>query len=172
MRCERGVGFRTMISKATYRYMRPGEERRICDLIHRVFDHSVAGDFSEDGVHEFNEYARADKLAQRVQRGELVLVAELDGELAGVIEMRNDEHVAMLFVEPRGGGLGQGLFERALGICRDRRPNLSSVSVHSSRYAVPFYERLGFRMCGPETIENGIVYIPMVLTLSETADQI
>jgi hypothetical protein len=39
------------------------------------------------------------------------------------------------------------------------------VTINSSRYGVPAYERLGFRQTGPERAVNGIVFIPLAMRL-------
>lgn len=155
----------------TIRPMEAGEEEAAGSLVRRVFDRYVAADFPEEGVREFLRYAHPDELARRSREGQLTLVAEVQGELAGVIEMRDYEHVAMLFVERPGRGLGRTLFETALGLCRERNPELESISVYSSRYAVQAYERLGFRVSGEEQTKNGIIFIPMRLSLKSAVDE-
>jgi GNAT superfamily N-acetyltransferase len=159
-----------MADEPIIRPIEAGEEESVGDLVRRVFDRFVAPDFPEEGIREFLRYAHPSELARRCREGQLTLVAEVRGELAGVIEMRDLEHVAMLFVERPGRGLGRKLFETALGMCRDRRPELTSISVYSSRYAVKAYERLGFRVSGEEQTKNGIIFIPMRLSLEPAED--
>jgi predicted GNAT family N-acyltransferase len=53
-----------------------------------------------------------------------------------------------------------------LRICHANTPELSEISVNSSAYAVPIYEKLGFRPVGNEQVKNGIAFIPMVLKLT------
>ena len=151
-----------MTGRVSVRCMLPGEEGEVCALVARVFNEFLAGDFPPEGVDEFFRFARADAMAQRSKAGGTVLVAEEAGRLAGMVELKGFDHIAMLFVETHGRGVGRQLVERALEICR-RGPAVERVSVHTSRYAVPIYRRLGFEAEGPERTENGITYLPMVL---------
>lgn len=151
-----------MAEDVSMRLMRAGEEREVCELVSRVFDEFVASDFPQEGVDEFHRYADADALAQRVGSGELVLVAEEEGRIVGMIELRGFGHIAMLFVESRGKGIGRRLVGEALQICYERGVDPDRVTVNASRFAAPIYERLGFETEGPERTENGITYLPMV----------
>ncbi|MDP6582666.1 MAG: GNAT family N-acetyltransferase, partial [Vicinamibacterales bacterium] len=92
-----------------------------------------------------------------------VLVAMAADRPAGVIELRDNDHVSLLFVDGRfqRHGIARELLTRALSVARPAKPGLDRVTVNSSRFGVPIYERLGFRQTGPERSVNGIVFIPM-----------
>jgi predicted GNAT family N-acyltransferase len=147
----------------TIRALKPGEEAEACRVIARVFDEFVAPEYPAAGVSEFHRYANAEAMAQRITQGELVLVAAENDRIVGVLEMRGHDHLAMLFVEPAGRGIGRKLVEHALVACASRQPRAESIRVHASRYAVPFYLALGFVPEGSERTENGITYLPLVL---------
>ncbi|MDX1584983.1 MAG: GNAT family N-acetyltransferase, partial [Thermoanaerobaculia bacterium] len=142
---------------------RAGEEREVCDLITRVFDEFVGSDFTQEGVDEFYEFAAPDAMADRMRSGEIVLIAENREGIVGMIELRGLDHIAMLFVERRGAGIGRRLVEEALKTCHQQDPASEGVTVHASRYAAPIYRKLGFEETGPERTENGITYLPMML---------
>lgn len=143
--------------------MSEGEEHEICALVARVFDEYVAGDFSPEGVEEFYRYAEPSAIAERSRKGGKVLLAEEDGQILGMLELKGHDHIAMLFVDDRERGLGRALVERALQLCREGTEDLETVSVHASLYAVPIYRKLGFEAQGPEQTENGMTYVPMVI---------
>ena len=105
---------------------------------------------------------------RRVDRGD-VLVAEADGEIAGMIEIRELKHISMLFVDKahHRKGIGKELFRLALERIISEESPPKSVTVHSSRFAVPFYESLGFTKTSEEKIIYGVIHIPMALTLPE-----
>src|SRR5690606_40652166 len=71
-------------------------------------------------------------------------VAEVAGEIVGVVGMRDGSHVYHLFVaeEHQGRGLGRALWEHAKAECL-RRGRPAAFTVNSSRGAVPIYERFG-----------------------------
>ena len=144
------------------RFMTEGEEHEVCALVARVFDEYVAGDFSTEGVEEFYRYAEAGAMAERSRKGDKVLLAEEDGQILGMLEIKRPDHIAMLFVDDPGRGLGRALVERALQLCREETDGLEKVGVHASLYAVPIYRNIGFEAEGPKRTENGITYVPMV----------
>jgi GNAT superfamily N-acetyltransferase len=154
-----------MGGSVSIRSMRAGEETQVCALVARVFNEFVAPDFDDDGIVAFFSYANPKELAARQAAGECVLVAEMHARIVGMLELRGFDHIAMLFVETRGHGIGRLLFERALQACRERSPGSARMTVHASRYAVPVYAKLGFDADGPERTENGITYVPMSLPL-------
>jgi predicted GNAT family N-acyltransferase len=158
-----------METTVAYRPMQAGEESAVCDLVARVFEEFVEPGFSPEGVKEFLGYAEPEALARRARDNHFVLVAVAGDEIVGMIEVRNQDHVSLLFVDARvhRRGIGRELLQRALDICLNSKPNLQQVEVNSSPYAVPVYERLGFRQVGPERVKNGIRFIPMVLELQE-----
>lgn len=145
------------------RDLHPGEEGAVCALVERSFRQFVAPDFPPEGVEEFLEFAAPAALVERLQDDARVLVAEADGEIVGVIELKGCEHLTLLFVdaEAHGRGLGRRLVERGLELCRRGDPEAERVTVNASRYAVPVYRRLGFEPIGPERTENGITFLPM-----------
>jgi GNAT superfamily N-acetyltransferase len=158
-----------MGGQLTIRFMRQGEEDEVFALVSRVFDEFIAGDFSPEGVEEFYRYAAAEALAERWRQGNRVLVAEWHGRMGGMLELKGSDHIAMLFVEERGRGLGRGLVERALRLCRQDIPDLAEVGVNASLYAVPIYRRLGFREAGPRRTENGLTFVPMTFRFDSSA---
>ena len=95
------------------------------------------------------------------------MVAEADDALAGMIEIRDSNHVALLFVSKafQRRGIARALLDEALAEARGTKPELARVTVNSSRHGVPAYEKLGFLQTGPERTVNGIVFIPMARRL-------
>ncbi len=144
------------------RRIRPGEEPEVCALVERVFGRFVAPGFPREGIEEFLRYAHPAAMARRRAAGEVVLVAEQDGRIVGMLELRGFAHIALLFSETPGRGVGRALFEEAVLICRGRAEATGQIRAHASRYAVPIYRKLGFQSEGPERTENGITYVPMV----------
>ncbi len=143
------------------RRMRPGEEVEVSQLVGRGFDRYVAPDFPPEGVAEFRRYAAPDALAERAKGSSAVLVAEEDGRITGVLELRWPDRIALFFVEAPGRGLGRRLFDEALTLCRNKCPGPGVLTVHSSRHAVPVYRHFGFEPAGDERSEAGITYLPM-----------
>lgn len=87
-----------------------------------------------------------------------------DGELVGVVCVRDVTHLRLLFVDERhhGRGIGSRLWalaqEEALAA-----GNPGRFTVNSALGAVSFYERFGFVVTGEEVHRDGIAFAPMVL---------
>lgn len=154
-----------------YRLMQSGDETAVSELAVRVFNEFVAPDFSDAGVREFHRYAAPNELAERARADHFVLLAAEPTGLVGMIEIRGFTHVAMLFVAQQGRGIGRELLRRSLLICRQHRPDVSRITVHSGPSAVAFYRVLGFRLEGPEREQTGIRFVPMVLELGGARQQ-
>jgi GNAT superfamily N-acetyltransferase len=91
-------------------------------------------------------------------------VAESNGELAGVVGVRDEQHLFHLFVAERfhRQGLAARLWTEARAAARTAG-NPGRFTVNSSRYAIPVYERFGFRATGPEVHKDGVIFVPMAL---------
>jgi len=140
-----------------------GEEEQVCELVLDVFMKDVAPCFSGDGIAEFRKYASPVALTERAEDGHVVLVAEMDYEPVGMIEVRQEEHICFFFVDRahQGKGIGTKLLHEAIDLC-GKPPFLT---VNSSPNSVQVYEQLGFTATDEEQIKNGIRFTPMKLDL-------
>ena len=145
----------------TYRLLKPGEEDDVCELIAEVFNEFVAPGYTEEGVLRFYLYANPKTLEERQGHNYFCMIAESGNCIIGMIEIRNCNHISLLFVRERGKGVARDLFKHALEMCLEYEPGIVELTVHSSPYAVSIYERLGFIATDEERAENGIVYVPM-----------
>lgn len=157
---------------ASTRRMEPGEEEKVCLFIQQVFSEFVAPLYTQEGVDEFLRYVDPELMARRVKINHFTLLAEDGGNLVGAIEVRDFNHVSLLFVarDAQRQGIARQLLHEALEISRRNRADLTEVSVHSSPNAVDAYERLGFQAEGPERVEHGIRFIPMKLRIGNDDD--
>jgi GNAT superfamily N-acetyltransferase len=149
----------------SYRLMRPGEETQINDLIVRVFEEFVGRHYPPEGVREFLAYVEPRSLRERFLSNHFTLLATHGDRIVGIIEVRDNSHVCLFFVESRlhRQGIGRSLFEGALKMCRENRTDLTFVDVNSSPNSVGVYESLGFSQVEQEKTINGITFVPMVL---------
>lgn len=101
----------------------------------------------------------------RAIKASMVLVAEKDGEIVGVLRGRKDK-LQSLFV--RGDlhrqGIGRRLVERFEQACV--RQGTQVIRVMSTLYAVPFYQRVGYKKStGVRSMKSfegeGLAYQPM-----------
>jgi GNAT superfamily N-acetyltransferase len=152
-----------------YRPMYPHEAEAVCHLVARVFCEFVAPHYGPEGVAEFLQYLTPAELWKRLHHDHFLLVAEDHGKLAGVIEIYDNNHISLLFVDKphHGQGIARTLLNLALAECRRRNPALDEVSVHATPNAVPIYAHLGFQPIAPEQCKQGMRFVPMLLSLHE-----
>ncbi len=150
-----------------YRVMRPGEEAEINDLIVPVFSEFIGCHYPPEGVREFLRYVAPASFRERFLSNHFTLVATKNDRIVGMIEVRDDSHVCLFFVDKRlhGQGIGRGLLERAVRMCRENRPGLEVIDVNSSPNSVAVYERLGFLQVQPEKTIHGITFVGMVMEI-------
>lgn len=141
-----------------------GEEDDIIRLTKKVFDEFVAPDFSAEGIRTFYEFNTREKIKERIATGGFILTAKIENEkIVGVIEIRDQNHIARLFVDKiyQKHGIAKKLFSEALSISINLQPDLKTITVHSSPFAVNIYKKLGFQQTDSEQMKQGIRYIPM-----------
>ena len=91
-------------------------------------------------------------------------VAESEGQLVGVVAVRDNSHLYHLFITPgfQGHGMARQLWQLAKAQAV-RAGNPGRFTVNSSLGAVPMYERFGFVVSGPTVAKHGISFQPMTL---------
>ena len=134
-----------------------GDAAEIAALIVGAFQTFIAPDYGEEGQTTFARFAAAEAIVGRLAADSGGWVASRAGEIVGYIEMLGD-HISLLFVRAdlNDAGIAGGLLKRILGVRCGAR-----VTVNSSPYARPMYERLGFVAIGPESAKDGIIAVPM-----------
>jgi GNAT superfamily N-acetyltransferase len=149
-----------IVSSIIYRQIQPSETATVSSRACEVFDQFVAPHYQTEGVAEFHRYASVEALSQRHKSGHITLVAEHSGELAGMLHLRTPVHVSMLFVQSsrQRGGIARGLLAAAGALAGETD---CEFTVSSSPNAISAYQRLGFRITGPEQCVHGIRFVPM-----------
>ncbi len=136
------------------------------DLAFRTYEEFNEGDYSAEGKHSFQGFLFDPRLKEMFVDGQMRLfVAEYDDEIIGMIGLKYDRHISLLFVEGacHRQGIG-GALVRVVAQYADRLGQ-RSLTVHSSLYAREFYHSMGFRDTGLQAMEGGIRYVPMALQL-------
>lgn len=154
-------------SEPRIRAYRPGDEVAVARVAADCFDRFIRPHYSGQGVRSFAAYIYPGAIAKRQSIDCRMFIADLDGTVAGLIEMRDNRHISMLFVDPEfhGCGIATRLFERAFRIAAKLDPGLTEVTVFSAPGATEVYRHWGFVETGPETEHDGIRFLPMKLTL-------
>ena len=149
--------------KINFRLMTEDEIEEVCILIMRVFNEFVAPEYSELGNKNFADYVNPDQYRKRFVEDNFTFVAVESDRIIGMVEFRANSHLSLMFVDKewQGKGISRKLFELGLNKCLKNETGIKKISVHSSLYAIPMYEAMGFQKTGEEILEDGIRYIPM-----------
>lgn len=142
----------------------PGEEEAACGLIMRMFEEFIAPDYGTEGRKTFMRFVQPGAMEERIRSGEsFVLTAKRGERIIGVIEVSGASRIRLFDVDRDSmrRGIGRRLLDAALVQCREADPAVSALTVNSSPFAVPVYERLGFAKAGERTERDGIVFFPM-----------
>lgn len=146
----------------------PGQEAQVNSLIRRVYDGYIAGDYSDEGNRFFYDWIEPGKITERQREGRKMYVAEINSTIVGVVEVRENNHISLLFVDSahHGKGIAKKLVAKAVSYCLQMDPALSKVFVHASPFSIPVYKKLGFVEQSDFIVEeNGMKYIPMEMTI-------
>ena len=119
------------------------------------------------GAEKFIEHCRQPAIERYLSDPRYAYqLAHIDGELAGVVAMRDNTHLFHMFV-PRAlhrRGMARRLWQAA----RDAalaKGGVTAFTLNSSVYALPLYASLGFVATGPKVEEGGIAFVPMRMEL-------
>ena len=119
-------------------------------------------DFSEQGWATFLAPNSLDKTVARILHDDyLVLVAEQDTRLLGMLVFLKMQKLDQFFVHPDylGQGIGKQLWQQAYAdITRLNHDQEPALWVRSSSYAIPVYQAFGFQLEGGPEKRNGITF--------------
>lgn len=138
----------------------PEDAEIISDLIQGVA-HYFTLERSGIGAEHFFNSITPDAIASYISDPNIYYIAAFQGhKLAGAAALRNGNHIFHLFVAPsyQGKGLSRCLWNTLKHKINKR---VEEITVNSTPYAVPIYERFGFRVTGPKVEMNGIAFVPM-----------
>ncbi len=152
--------------------MKPVNKTDASDLVIRMMNDFIAHDYLEEGVWEFLRCVQSNGVARFSGINHFVLIAEMEEQIIGTIEIRENNHIVLFCVEKkyRQRGIGRKLLQGALELCKKINTQLSEVTVNSLPGSVFIYERLGFHVEKPEGGRCDLSCTPMSLVLSKKKD--
>jgi len=127
----------------------------------RIFIESEDESYSKEGIETFCNFVDNKKITKSFK----VYGAFEDNILKGLIATdRRKRHINLFFVgkDSQGKGIGKKL----MNIVVNNNEN-SYITVNSSRYGVPIYEKLGFVKMEEEKEQDGLKFTPMKLILKD-----
>ena len=153
------------MEEITYRAAYRSEWDICMDLAWRTFLKYEAPEYSDEGISNFKAFVYDDVLKNMFHNGSYQLfVAVKDGVIIGIISLRDNNHISLLFVESKHHrqGVGRGLINK-LAEYLYTEMGQTSMTVNAAPYAVEFYHKVGFEDTGKEQESSGIRFTPMVL---------
>ena len=127
----------------------------------RIFIESEDESYSKEGIETFCNFVDNKKITKSFK----VYGAFEENILKGLIATdRRKRHINLFFVgkDSQGKGIGKKL----MNIIVNNNENLY-ITVNSSRYGVPIYEKLGFIKMEEEKEQDGFKFTPMKLILKD-----
>ena len=117
--------------------------------------------YSEQGIETFCNFVDNKEITKSFK----VYGAFEDNVLKGLVATDSQKkHICLFFVDKISQGKGIG--KKLMSIVIDDNEN-SFITVNSSRYAVPIYEKLGFVKMEEEKEQDGLKFTPMKLVLKD-----
>jgi len=154
-----------------YRRIQKADVNRVSAFIESVFNKFVAPEFSNQGVDEFLKYIQPETLSNHLEKNHFGILASAGARIIGAIVVRDNNHVALFFVDSQyqRKGIGKVLFNMALEHCRSRDVNCSQITVNSSPNAVDAYRKLHFEPMDEEQCVNGIRSVPLAMDVHQSS---
>lgn len=131
----------------------------------RVYIECKDESYSEQGIETFCNFVDNKEITKSFK----VYGAFEDNILKGVIATDSQKrHISLFFVGKSSQGKGIG--KELINIVVNNNEN-SYITVNSSRYGVPIYEKLGFVKMEEEKEQDGLKFTPMKLLLKDEAGE-
>ena len=128
-------------------------------FVKRVYIESKDESYSEQGIETFCNFVDNKKITKSFK----VYGAFEDNILKGVIVTdRRKRHINLFFVDKSSQDKGIG--KELMRVVVNNNEN-SYITVNSSRYGVPIYEKIGFVKIEDEKEQDGLKFTPMKLIL-------
>ena len=122
-----------------------------------------APEYTKEGITSFRNFVRDPILKTLFIEGKYnVLAAFNNNIIVGIIGVRNETHISLLFVdsEYHKKGIARRLVEKTFERTYEKYGK-REMMVNSSPYAVGFYHKMGFVDTDIEQTTDGIRYTPM-----------
>lgn len=131
----------------------------------RVYIECKDESYSEEGIETFCNFVNNKEITNSFK----IYGAFENNALKGIIATDSQKrHISLFFVDKSSQAKGIGKKLMAIGIENNEN---SFITVNSSRYAVPIYEKLGFVKMEEEKEQDGLKFTPMKLLLKDEAGE-
>lgn len=137
------------------------------ELVYRTFLEFDAPEFTEEGIQQFREFISDNTIKRMFEEGSFQMIGAYDHmKLVGVLALREDRHISLLFVDRDYHR--QGIGRKLILIIANYvllKLHQDVITVNSSPYAEEFYHKMGFVNISDQLEMDGIKYTPMKMDL-------
>lgn len=136
-----GAGLHLQVDRATEQ-----DAPEAAGLVHASFNALAAGAWSPVARERFLAESSAQRLGTAIREAAYAALARLKGAPAGFVLMPTPRVLGMLFVHPDHlrRGVARSLWEAARAQVETDHPDVTTVELNATPYAVPAYLALGF----------------------------
>ena len=138
-------------------------------LAWKTFLEFEADEYTMEGIRSFEDFITDSGLKRLFIMGKYQMIGAYDqGKMVGMITLRNEMHISLLFVDKdyHRHGIGRTLINYMASYVRDELCKCR-ITVNAAPYGVAFYHRIGFKDLGPERQQDLIIFTPMEYTFSD-----
>lgn len=145
----------------------PQDAAAVSALVHASFEAHIAADWEPAAGESLIADTSAEKMAVLIAASSIALVHDEGGAILGVIVLPRPTLVQLCFVAPGhvGQGIGRALWEAARARLEAGFPDVRTVELNASPYAVAAYRALGFHPISQPFRRSGAVATRMACWL-------
>lgn len=132
-------------------------------LAWKTFLEFEAEEYGPLGIRNFEDFITDSALKRMFIMGKYQMIVALsEGKIVGMITLRNEMHISLLFVDKNFHkcGIGRRLIEHMADYVKSEMGR-ERITVNAAPYGIGFYHSVGFKDMGPLTQKDGIIYTPM-----------
>lgn len=151
------------LNNCDIRFIDSEEWDEAMELVYRTFLEFDAVSFTREGIDQFREFIADNSLKRMFLAGCFQVIGAYDHmKLVGVIALRDNSHISLLFVDKnyQHHGIGRKLVMQLADFAY-LKLHQHLLTVNAAPYAIDFYHRIGFKDTSLEIAEHGIKYTPM-----------
>jgi GNAT superfamily N-acetyltransferase len=139
------------------RALQPSDVEAASALVHRSFMELAAADWEPQARQVFLTESSPQSLSKGLASAAYAAAAFSGDQLAGVIGMPSPSLLSLLFVHPSRlrRGIGRALWEGARSHIETSFPEVKTIEVNSTPFALPFYRSIGFMPISAEFVRDG-----------------
>ncbi|MBP1040636.1 GNAT family N-acetyltransferase [Vagococcus sp. BWB3-3] len=143
-----------------YHDIQEGDLATTLHLVKDTFDLFQKPDYTAEGVQSFYDFISEDHIKQALRTHKLHLYGCFHNQiLVGILGIRQPHHICLLFVDQAYHR--QGIAAQLVANWKQTLKPGATITVNSSPYAVPAYEKMGFSSTSASQTIDGITFVPM-----------